>query len=172
MRLRVCFAAAVLTLAGCSAKIVRVDMDATRLAPTAANTVHLACSYRLGQLADARPAGSQAGGLSGNAFEFADAVGVVRRQLLAAGLQDTGNPAPVVAVRIMQLYLAQNLLTKVPVAVYEVAVADRPPFLLRSQKASMNWNGSQDEAYAAYALALADVNQQLIARLNTDCAKG
>ena len=172
MRLRVCLAAAMLTLAGCSAKIVRVDMDAARLAPTAASTVQLACSYRLGLLTDARPAGSQAGGLNGNAFEFADAAGVVRRQLLAAGLQDSDGPVPVVAVRIMQLYLAQNLLTKVPVAVYEVAVAGRPPFLLRSQKASMNWNGTQNEAYAAYALALADLNQQLIERLNTDCAKG
>lgn len=171
MRLRVCLAAAALTLAGCSAKIVRVDMDATRLAPVA-NSVHLACSYRLGALADARPAGSQAGGLSGNAFAFADAATVVRQQLLAAGLQDTGDPAPVVAVRIMQLYLAQNLTTKVPVAVYEVAVDGRPPFLLRSQKASMNWNGSQNEAYAAYAQVLADVNQQLIQRLNSDCAKG
>jgi hypothetical protein len=170
MRLRVCFAAVVLTLAGCSAKIVRVDMDASRLAP-AASTVQLACDYRLGQLADARPAGSQAGGLSGNAFAFVDAASVVRRQLLAAGLQETGNPAPVVAVRIMQLYLAQNQLTKVPVAVYEVAVAGRPPFLLRSQKASMNWNGSQNEAYAAYAHVLADINQQLILRLNADCAK-
>lgn len=55
---------------------------------------------------------------------------------------------------------------------YEVAEDGRPPFLLRSQKASMNWNGSQNEAYAAYALALADVNKQLIERLNTDCAKG
>jgi hypothetical protein len=171
MRVQVCFAAAVLTLAGCSTKVVRVDMDAARLAPTA-STAHLACNYRLGKLADARPAGSQAGGLSGNAFEFADAADVVRRQLLAAGLQDSANPAPVVAVRIMQLYLTQNLQTKIPVAVYEVTVADRPPFLLRSQKASMNWNGSQNEAYAAYAQVLADVNRQLIQRLNTDCAKG
>lgn len=43
---------------------------------------------------------------------------------------------------------------------------------LRSQKASMNGNGSQDEACAAYAQVLADVNQQLIQRLNTDCANG
>ena len=134
--------------------------------------MHLACSYRLGDLADARPTGSQAGGLSGNAFEFADAAAVVRRQLLAAGLQDTANAVPVVSVRIMQLYLAQNLQTKIPVAVYEVAVDGQPPFLLRSQKASMNWNGSQNEAYAAYSRVLADVNQQLIQRLNTDCAKG
>jgi hypothetical protein len=72
----------------------------------------------------------------------------------------------------MQLYLAQNLTTKVPVAVYEVAINDGAAFVVRSQKASLNWNGTEDEAYAAYARVLADVNQQLVNQLNARCSQG
>lgn len=175
MRLARYFAVVVLaTLTACSMKVVRVDMDAARLgaAQTAPpRIVPLGCAYRLGGIVDARPNGSDAGGLGEYAFQFPDATGIVRQQLLAAGLQDTGDQAPVVDVRIMQLYLAQNLGTKTPVAVYQVAMPGHPPFLLRSQKPTANWNGTQNEAYAAYARVLADVNLQLIGRLNTHCAK-
>lgn len=169
------FAVVVLAaLSACSMKVVRVDMDAARLdaAQTASpRTVPLECAYRLGGIVDARPNGNGAGGLGEYAFQFPDAAGIVRQQLLAAGLQDTGDQARVVDVRIMQLYLAQNLGTKTPVAVYQVALAGHPPFLLRSQKPTANWNGTQNEAYAAYARVLADVNQQLVGRLNTHCAR-
>lgn len=70
---------------------------------------------------------------------------------------------------MMQTYLAQNLGTRIPVAVYEVTIDSGAPFVLRSQKASMNWNGSQDEAYSAYARSLADINRQLVGTLNLRC---
>lgn len=166
-------------LAGCSAQVVRVDMDPARLAAPAAsarakNLVALACPHRLGDVVDARPAGGDAGGLGWNAFRFDAATETVRSQLAAAGLTATSTQAdaPEVTVRVMQLYLAQNLQTKIPVAVYEVKVASETPFLLRSQKASMNWNGTQDEAYAAYARALSDISQQLVGVLNQRCGKG
>ena len=157
-------------LLACSAKVVRVDMDPARLAATL--PVPLSCAHTLAEVVDARPAGSQAGGLSEHAFAFADVAQVVRQQLLAAGLQEAGKASPQVAVRVMQLYLAQNRGTKIPVAVYQVRVDGGAAFLLRSQPASLNWNGTQNEAYAAYARALAAVNQQLIQRLNAGCAKG
>lgn len=163
------------TLTACSMKVVRVDMDAARLSEAQAASprvvVPLGCAYRLGGIVDARPKGSGAGGLGEYAFQFPDAAGTVREQLLAAGLQESGAQGPVVDVRIMQLYLAQNLGTKTPVAVYQVALAGHPSFLLRSQKPTANWNGTQNEAYAAYARVLADVNQQLVGRLNSHCAK-
>ena len=165
-------------LAGCNGKVVRVDMDPARLvapATTKAKGVAvLACAHRLREVVDARPGGGEVGGLGWNAFRFDAAADTVRQQLSAAGLADatTTDAMPSVSVRIMQLYLANNLQTKVPVAVYEVAVDDAAPFVLRSQKASMNWNGSQDEAYVAYARALADINQQLVGRLNQNCRKG
>ena len=172
MRVRWCCAGIVLAaLTACSSKVVRVDMDTSRLAVSAPHAVPLACKYRLQDVVDARADGGRAGGLSQHAFQFTDAAATVRKQLLAAGLSaDVAADAPAVRVDIMQLYLAQNLGTKIPVAVYQVAVADDPAFVLRSQKASMNWNGTQDEAYAAYARVMADVNQQLVTRLNTRCA--
>jgi hypothetical protein len=160
------------SLAACSTTVTHVDMDATRLVARDphARPLAVACDYTLGEVVDARADGGEAGGLSGNAFKFDDAVATVRAQLLDAGLS-TGASArgPVVGVQIVQLYLAQNLETKVPVAVYRVSLGDEAPFVLRSQKASMNWNGTQNEAYAAYARALADVNRQLVAQLDTRC---
>ncbi len=164
------FAVALVLLAGCTPKVVRVDMDAARL--TAAPVPRLACPYRLDQVIDARPEGEQAGGLSLRAFRFADAPGVMRRQLAPAGFVDAGDgSATGVNVRLMQLYLAQNQVTKIPVAVYQVTIGADAPIVLRSQKASMNWNGTENEAYAAYALAIADVNQQMVKALNLRCSR-
>jgi hypothetical protein len=176
VRLTPCLAAMLLaSLAGCTTKVVRVDMDAARLSPRAAQAEHvvLMCDYRLGGVADDRADGTEAGGLNANAFKFADAADVVRRQLLHAGLsEDPAVQGPGVEVHIVQLYLTQNLETKVPVAVYRVRIGDEPAFVLRSQKASLNWNGTQGEAYAAYGRVMADVNLQLVAQLNRRCPRG
>ncbi|KAB8191374.1 hypothetical protein FKV24_007920 [Lysobacter maris] len=160
-------------LVACSMKVVRVDMDPARLAVSSSpeETAGLACDYRLGEVVDARPAGARSGGLGPHAFSFVDAADTVRSQLVQAGLSETETASPPVSVRIAQLYLAQNLGTKVPVAVYQVSVADEPAFVVRSQAMSMNWNGSQDEAYRAYAQVLADVNQRLLQQLNARCVR-
>lgn len=174
MRFSACLASLTLVLlSACSTKVVRVDMDAAQLEAARSSShdaVTLACDYRLGNITDARTGGGDAGGLGGFAFEFSDAADIVRQQLLAAALLDNGE-SPVVDVRIVQLYLTQNRGTKVPVAVYQVDLAGHPGFLLRSQKPTANWSGSRNEAYAAYARVLEDVNQQLIRRLNSHCPK-
>lgn len=166
-----------LLLTGCSTKVVRVHADPARLAAppaTSKTAVRLACPYRLADVIDARP-GGESGGLGVHAFRFSDVAGIVRSQLQGAGLASAEDPstagAPAVDLRVMQLYLSQNLGTKIPVAVYEVTIADGPAFVVRSQKATMNWNGTQDEAYAAYARVLADVNQQLLRQLNARCTQ-
>jgi hypothetical protein len=150
-------------------------MDPTRLASsTAANAREngrVDCPYRLHEVVDVRHGGKHAGGLGVHAFAFADASALVRRQLLEAGLVDGGaEPLPVVSVRLAQLYLTQNLTTKVPVAVYQVSIDEGPLFVVRAQSASMNWGSSQDEAYEAYAIALSDVNRRLVEQLNARCA--
>ena len=160
------------SLAGCNTKIARVDMDGTRLVPstTRADQFLVLCDYRLGEVVDERHDGVEAGGLSAHAFTFRDAADVVRKQLLHVGVfDDPAVVAPTVSVHILQLYLTQNLETKVPVAVYRVAIGDEAPFVLRSQKASLNWNGTEDEAYAAYARTMADVTSQLVEQLNRRC---
>ena len=173
MRMKPALAAMLLaSLAGCSTKVTRVDMDSARLAPVGAHLVEplLSCDYRLGEVVDDRADGSNAGGLSANAFRLVDAAGVVRQQLLRAGLVEGASvQAPVVHVHIVQLYLTQNVDSKVPVAVYRVAIGDEPAIVLRSQKASINWNGTQNEAYGAYGRVLNDVNLQLVAQLNQRC---
>ena len=155
-------------LVGCAAKVHRVAVDPARLAMPVATK--LACGYRLDEVVDARPSSDRSGGLGNHLFLFDDVPGVVRQQFGNAGLRGQSD-GPGVDVRILQFYLTQNTITKIPVAVYEVRVDGGAPFLVRSQKASMNWNGTENEAYSAYAAALADAAGQVVARLNTDCAK-
>ena len=165
---RFLLACALLGLAGCSVKVHRVPVDTARLvAPVEAR---LACDHQLRDIVDARSSSDRAGGLGNHLFLFDDVPGTVRKQFAQAGLatQATG---PVVDVRILQFYLSQNLTTKIPVAVYEVRVDNASPFLVRSQRASMNWNGSENEAYEAYSTALADATAQVVNRLNAGCPK-
>lgn len=167
----------VLLLASCNGKVLRVNMDSARLAPTPAsarNTARLTCPHRLKDVVDARSGDGEAGGLGWHAFKFSNAAQTIRDQLLGAGLkEDTSGvgTTPAVDIRVVQLYLTQNQSTKIPVAVYRVSIDDAPEFVIRSQKASMNWNGTEDEAYAAYARVLADVNRQLIEALNARCGR-
>ena len=84
---------------------------------------------------------------------------------------DAGATTDGVRVRIMRLYMAQHHVTKIPVAVYEVTPGTAAPFLIRSQPANMNWNGTENEAYAGYSRAIEGANQQLIERLNADCKR-
>lgn len=170
--LRVALAAcAGVALAGCQVQVHRVTADSSRLVQSGAQQVPLACPHRLGNVVDARDSVADgAGGLSAHRFVFEDVPGVVRQQFTHAGLTAAGE-GPVVDVRVLQFYLAQNTVTKIPVAVYEVRVDGGQPMLLRSQKASMNWNGSENEAYAAYALALGDATARTVARLNEACPK-
>jgi hypothetical protein len=164
-------ACATFVVAGCQVKVHRVAADSTRLVQAGVEQVPLACPHRLGNVVDARDsAADRAGGLSAHMFVFEDVPGVVRQQFARAGLVGDGE-GPAVDVRILQFYLSQNTITKVPVAVYEVRVGGGEPMLLRSQKASMNWNGTENEAYAAYARALGDATAQTIARLNAGCPK-
>ncbi len=158
-------------VSGCSTKVVRVEMHADRLDVPVAS--QLACGYRLGDVQDARADKGQVGGLDAHAFRFENPERVVREQLDVAGWADAGaSRMPTVDVQIKHLYLTQNTISKVPVVVYQVAVADGPPFVVRSQKPSMNWNGTQNEAYKAYSRALADANEQLIRHLNSRCPGG
>lgn len=154
--------------AGCATKVHRVAVDPARLA--APSIAHLACDYRLQGVVDARSSSERSGGLGKHLFLFDDVPGLVRKQLQSAGLGEASN-GPAVDVRILQFYLAQNTITKIPVAVYEVRVDGDHPFLVRSQKASMNWNGTEKEAYEAYAAVLADAARQVVSRLSTGCKK-
>jgi hypothetical protein len=156
-------------ISGCSVKVHKVAVDAPRLVP-ATVPVHLACARHLQSVVDARDSTDRAGGLGAHLFLFDDVPGVVRKQFALAGLDAQGS-GPAVDVRILQFYLAQNTITKIPVAVYEVSVDGGAPFTVRSQKASMNWNGTENEAYGAYAAVLSDATAQVVARLNAGCAQ-
>ena len=54
-------------------------------------------------------------------------------------------------------------------AVYSVQVGDAAPFVIRAQAATMNWNGTEKEAYQALADVLGDASAQLVDTLNKDC---
>jgi hypothetical protein len=168
-RIAVASLAMLAALLGCTRTVDHVTMDASRLVASPPS-VRLACAYRLDDVVDARPAGDRAGGLGSHMFVFDDAPGVVRRELAATGMATGGDAGTPVQVRLLQLYLTQNTITKVPVVVLEVAPSGQAPFLVRAQKASMNWNGTQNEAYRAYADALSDATAQVALQLNARCA--
>lgn len=166
---RSALAALVLGLAGCTMTVENVDLDASRLVISSAK--RLECPRPLVEVVDARPEHEGSGGLGERWFRFEDAAAVVRRSLLEAGFTDAGATTDGVRVRIMRLYMAQHHVTKIPVAVYEVTPGTAAPFLIRSQPANMNWNGTENEAYAGYSRAIEGANQQLIERLNADCKR-
>jgi hypothetical protein len=154
-------------MAGCSVKVHQVAVDAPRLVATT-SAVRMTCAHRLQSVVDARGSTDRAGGLGAHLFLFDDVPGVVRKQFALAGLDAQGS-GPGVDVGILQFYLSQNTITKIPVAVYEVRVDGGATFTVRSQRASMNWNGTENEAYEAYSAALADATAQVVARLNAGC---
>lgn len=154
-------------LAGCAGPVTHSTVDRAQL--VAADPGVLQCAYRLDAVVDERDA-SRAGGLSVHAFDFPEAATVVRDQLKVAGFVDAADTnAPGVQVRIVQLYLTQNQITKIPVAVYRVQVGDAAPVLLRAQTGSMNWNGTSKEAHSAYSAVLADIHRQVVRTLNDRC---
>ena len=161
----VAFACAV--LAGCAApKVHQVRMDGARVAPLPVS-LRVACAYRLDGVEDARETDTAAGGLGTHAFTFPDAADVLRGQLREVGVSEhEGTP---VRVRILHLYLAQNTVTKVPVAVYQLRIGDDTPVLLRAQPTSGNWAGTQNEAYRAYAAAMQEAMRQVVVQLNAGC---
>jgi uncharacterized lipoprotein YajG len=168
--------AAIALLAGCSTQVNKVVVrpDALPVQPQG-KAPRLACGFHLASVEDARSPGSQAGGLGRHQLVLEDAPALVTHQLHRAGMlagAPTAADAHTVALQIKQLYLTQNLTTKIPMAVYSVQVDGGDPFLVRSQAASMNWNGTQEEAYDALAKALDDASQRLVTALNTRCSTG
>lgn len=160
--------AGLLLLCGCAGKVHRVALDPARL--VAQPQAKLICPYRVGQVVDARPAQGRAGGLSEHLFLIEDAAALVRGKLVATGLSGDADASGVqVDARLLHLYMTQNLTTKVPVVVLEVKIGQDAPLMLRAQKASMNWNGSEDEAYKGFSQSFDDVMAQLVGKLNARC---
>ncbi|RDZ27263.1 hypothetical protein [Lysobacter silvisoli] len=172
--------AAALALSACARPVNQVMVRSERLAaaaPVAARKLpRLSCAYRLTEVADLRADRNHAGGLGRHQLMLDDAPTLVREQLRKTGMAVADDPAAdaatrQVSVQIKQLYLTQNQVTKIPVAVYSVQVDDQAPFVIRAQSATMNWNGSEDEAFEALSAALTDANAQLVATLNKGCAQ-
>ena len=155
-------------LCGCAVKVHRVALDPARL--VGQPQAKLSCPYRLGKVVDARPSTGRAGGLGKHLFLVEDAAALVSGKLEGIGVSAASPAGDPVDVRLLHLYLTQNTVTKVPVLVMGVTVADEPEFLLRSQKASMNWNASEDEAYESFSGMFDDTLAQLVGKLNARCA--
>ncbi|MGY1457395.1 MULTISPECIES: hypothetical protein [unclassified Luteimonas] len=158
---------ALLPLAACVGPTRDIPVDASRLVPAARHDP--GCSYRLASLVDARQAGAEAGGLHGQRFALEDPLPLVRASLARAGISaGDAARARAVDVELLRLYIARNLGSKVPVVVYRTRMAGES-IIVRSQLPSMNWNGTEDEAYAALARALEDANARLAQALGERC---
>lgn len=154
-------------LCGCAVKVHRVALDPARL--VGQPQAKLSCPYRLGEVVDARPSTGRAGGLGKHLFLIEDAAALVSGKLEGIGVSAAAPAGDPVDVRLLHLYLTQNTITKVPVLVMGVTVADEPEFLLRSQKTSMNWNGTEEEAYGSFSRMFDDTMAQLVGKLNARC---
>lgn len=150
-------------------RIQTIPVDTSRL--NAAPTLPLKCAFRLDNVTDERPAGDQAGALGKNIYVLDNAPAMLREQFLAGGLieEATDENALEVNVKLMRLYITQNLYTRVPVVVYMVSVDRGDPFVVRSQVAAMSWSASEEKAYESYAAALRDANNRLFFALNRLC---
>ncbi|HEY2344717.1 MAG TPA: hypothetical protein VGH80_02415 [Xanthomonadaceae bacterium] len=161
-----------LAFAGCTPHIERISLDTGRLVASAnaQGVAHVACPVHLRTLVDERGADNRLGGISDRLFQLDDVPGLVRKQLLAMGLSGDDAPGRLqVDVHILKFYLTGAGITKLPVVVYEGRINDQPSFLIRSQQMSMNWAGTDSEAYAALARSFQDANMQLVARLQEQC---
>jgi len=155
-------------LAACSSTpLERTTLEPAQLESRGARPA-LACGYRLLAVVDQRAAGEAAGSLGARAYSVEDAAGLVRRRLQANGFRDDAS-LPALSVDLRQLYIAGNLSSKVPVAVYRVSIDQDTPRILRSRAASMNWNGTEAESQRAIGRALDDVDAQLLHVLNARC---
>lgn len=158
-----------LILAACAFNVNKVQVDAARL-DTGKSIGTLQCRYGLAGVVDARPSGDRAGGLGENMLLLNDP-----SELIAARLQDAGMikgsapDAPDVLIEIKRFYLTVNTMAKVPVVVLQAGIGDEPPFLVRAQPVTMNWNGTENEAYTAIANALQGAVTQLVSDLNARC---
>lgn len=160
--------AATLALGGCNTTVNRVKVDTSRLDVTGSMPA-LRCAYRLIEVADARPGGGT-GGLGRHQLLLEDAPSMLRGQLLKAGLKPADEAGlRGVSVQLKQLYLTQSQTSKVPVAVYSASIDGHAPILIRASKSSVNWNGTENEAYSALAAVLLDANMQLFSALNARC---
>lgn len=160
---------ALLPLAACVGPTREIPVDASRLVPAVRHDP--GCAYRLASLVDARQAGASAGGLlHGQRFALEDPMPLVRASLARAGISE-GDAADAhdVDVELLRLYIARNLGSKIPVVVYRTRIAGES-FIVRSQLPSMNWNGTENEVYAALGRALEDANARLAQALGERCA--
>jgi len=156
-----------LSLAACAGPTRHITVDSSRLVPATHHAT--SCAYRLASLVDSRQSGASAGGLPRQHFELEDPLPLVRASLARAGLSGhDGGDTRGVDVELLRLYIARNLSNKVPVVVYRARIGGET-FILRSQQPSINWNGTEDEAYAALARALEDANVQLAGALQERC---
>lgn len=130
----------------------------------------LRCPLRLKAVVDGRGTTGDSGGLGWNRVVVEDAPGLVRQQLLEAGLHpaDAATGRDVV-VTLKLMYLGQNNMTKNPVVVYEVVLDGGTPFLVRAQPTIANWDSTKGETVSAFSAALHQANDKLLAELNTRC---
>ncbi len=156
-------------LGACTFNVHKVQVDTARL-ETGKPVGILQCAYGLTGVVDARPAGERAGGLGEHMLLLDDPSELIAERLRTAGMVDGAAPdAADVRIAIKRFYLTQNTMSKVPVVVLQAGIGDEPPFLVRAQPVTMNWNGTENEAYAAMARALQGAVTQLVSELNDRC---
>lgn len=160
-----------LMLTACAFNVNKVQVDTARL-DTGKSIGTLQCRYGLVAVLDARPSGDRAGGLGENMLLLNDPTELIAARLQSAGMLKGPVPdAPDVQIDIKRFYLTVNTMAKVPVVVLQAKIGQQEPFLIRAQPVTANWNGTENEAYAAMANALHGAATQLVAELNGKCGQ-
>lgn len=156
--------------AGCTVNVKQVRIDASTLDAPAPNTiVSTRCAYRLTSIVDERPSGDLAGALGANLLTLENAPVLIRERLVKSGIADAEGQGRGVEIRLMRLYMMENLYTRFPIVVYQAKIDDGDPFVVRSQLGEMSWSTDPARAHEGYARALQDANVRLVGALNERC---
>jgi hypothetical protein len=163
-------AALLISVAGCTVNVKQVRIDASTLdAPVPKAIVSTRCAYRLLSIVDERPSGDMAGALGANLITLENAPALIRERLLKSGIADAQGEGRDVEIRLMRLYMMENLYTRFPIVVYQAKIDGSDPFVVRSQLGEMSWSTDPARAHEGYARALQDANARLISVLNEHC---
>lgn len=169
MRARLASAGLLLALAACTPQMTRLTLQPDRLVgPTSGGA--LRCPYRLADVLDERAGKSNAGGLGLMQLQLDDVTGVVRANLLQAGLAPPGvGDGRDVVVHVRQAYLAQTNSATSPSIVYQVEIAGQAPFVIRYNETSVPWSASEKAVHAILAKAFHGADRQLLDALSARC---
>lgn len=162
-----------LLVAGCVTQEKKaVDTAVSTRVSSKAATAKSTCSTSQVIVEDGRLEGDAAGVALGIDASMSNVPALLSSELGRAGvaIAKTGSAETTVIV-VKRLYISQALEAKKVNIVLEVRAPGMPPKIIRGTETSVMWWGSLEESEKAIARVFKNTVVQLVAHLNTTCAR-